>query len=345
MLGISALLFSDSFSSLKDNGFKEIGEFSLKKDFPMSESWHSLYSRTALLSGARGFGGVYFDKPNERLISSLKDPGNKALKETAEKINEFYHRYPDKPCYIMIVPTACGIYRAELPEAIEAADQQPIIDKLYYDVDPEVIPLDVFNALYSARDDYIFFRTDPYWTQLGAYHAYSSAASKLGIETYSAQNYDIDFTHVEYQGKLAKQSAVYAAKADTIDVFKCKYGSYIKSVEIVTSEDTEKRSSPYRSGKLKTQDKYSYFIGADDYKLASITTTNEDMPSMLMICSDYANCFAPFLAPHYSNITLVDPDDLDEGEKIYDIADPAEFDQIMILFDLDTLLKLDKNKF
>jgi hypothetical protein len=58
------------------------------------------------------------------------------------------------------------------------------------------------------------------------------------------------------------------------------------------------------------------------------------MPSLLIIKSDYANCYVPFLAPHYSRITLVDPEMLSDGESLTDIANPNDYDQVLFLYDV-----------
>ncbi len=307
-------------------------------DFPMAKGFHTLYSKTSLIIGSREFGSIYYDKENQRLIDRIDAPSDESMDRAASSVNNFFYRYGGRPFYIMIVPTASGIYRSDI--AVNCADQQLIIDRLYYTVDQEIVPLDAFNALYSARDDYIYFRTDRYWTQLGAYHAYAAAASKLGFQPYTAANYDIDYTHVEYQGALADKSGVYAARPDSVNAYKCKYGSYIKSLKLTTENGILDRTNVYRTGSLKTNDKYSYFLGADDYKCAEITTTNDTLPSLLIVCSDYANCFAPFLAPHYSKIAMVDVSDLESGERVSDYADPTEYDSVLFLLDFESFFKL-----
>ena len=44
----------------------------------------------------------------------------------------------------------------------------------------------------------------------------------------------------------------------------------------------------------------------------------------------------PFLTPHYSEITLVDPDKLkEEGKTLSDVADTSAYDQILFMYDCD----------
>ena len=44
----------------------------------------------------------------------------------------------------------------------------------------------------------------------------------------------------------------------------------------------------------------------------------------------------PFLTPHYSEITLVDPDKLkEEGKTLSAVADTSPYDQILFMYDCD----------
>lgn len=345
MIGISAVFFQHN-ASLKSI-YEETGSAAatakayLQQNFPFRRNWESLYSRTAEIMGKREFGDIYLDSDNERLIRVFSEYDEEQLDENVSAVNAFRKRHSRVSSYIMLAPTASGIYREELPDSIGAIDQQKLIDDIYYDIDAEVTPLDVFNAIYSARDNYVYFRTDPYWTQQGAYEAYSAAVSKLGAQPYTIANYDVDYTRVYYMGELSQQCSVRSVSSDTINAYRCKYGSYIRSTKLLRDKQTYTKTSVYSMSGLQSDNKYAYFLGANNFKCAQIETTNEDKPSLLMIKSDYANCFVPFLAPHYSHITMIDPDMLDDGEVLEDFADPEEYDQILFLYDVESFCKSD----
>lgn len=338
MFGISAIFFG-AIPDLKNilQGKYLTGEIKeqFSESFPLKENFRTLYALTAQLLGEREFSDVYYDKENGRLIEIVSQPDEKKIRENISEINEFHESYPDAAAYIMIVPTASGIYSGELPSSVGAADQQTVIDEIYYSADADITPLDCYAALYSARENYIYYYTEPYWTQLGAYEAYRSVIAKLGFDPYTISNYDLEYTHADFYGTLSEKNRITPDKSDTIDAFRCKYGSYIKSLEILCDNKLQE-SSVYSAAALNSSSKYSYFLGSDRFTSAEIETTNEDSPSILIIGSDYANCFIPFLAPHYSRITLIDTSDLGEGETIEDFSDPDDYDQILFLYDLKT---------
>ncbi|MFR4023082.1 MAG: DHHW family protein [[Eubacterium] siraeum] len=55
-----------------------------------------------------------------------------------------------------------------------AADQKLFI-KDCYDSVPSITGIDVYSALSSAKNDYIYYRTDHHWTSYGAYLGYAEA--------------------------------------------------------------------------------------------------------------------------------------------------------------------------
>lgn len=309
------------------------------ESFPMSDKMLVLYARCAHLFGQRSFGGVYHDADGERLIDVHSGLDTDAAYASCEAIGRFHRLAPTLPAYVMLVPTASGIYREHLPDTLGADDQQKIIDELYYAIDPDVTPLDVFGSLYKVRDNYIYYRTDDRWTPQGAYAAYAASIQKLGGTLYSVQNYDVEYTHVEFLGSLADRSGVRSVPSDRINAYRCKFGSYVKSCDVTHDGVTDNRTSVYSRSGLTKADKYSFFLGASDLSTAKIVTTAESMPKLLLIGSDYAHCFVPFLLPHYSEIMLIDPDDLPEGKNVTDIIDPKDYDQVLFLCDLDSFSK------
>ncbi|MBR1723470.1 MAG: hypothetical protein IJ723_00385 [Ruminococcus sp.] len=310
------------------------GEY-LKNSFPLKDRWDRLYSVTARSLGQREFGGVYYDEAGGRLIKLFTDYNENALELSIDAINKYKKQHSRMPVYSMIVPTASGVYREDLPAALEAIDQQKLIDDIYYRLDEDVVPLDVFSGLYAVRDSYIYFRTDDRWTQHGAYEAYKAAARKLGASPYGAENYDIEFTNLPFYGELSKTSYITDIQSDMIDAYRCKYGSYIRSCSAIRERQIYTKASVYSRGALQNADKYTFFLGSTDYRSVPIDSTASEQPRILMIGSDYSNCFLPFLAPNYSCITLVNPAEL-QGKKLTDIVTPEEYDLTLFLFDVET---------
>ena len=335
--GFAGLVKSLPEGNIRSECLKLLGE-----SVPMKSVQKELYSRTARTLGKEELFGVFHEKTGDRLIK-ITDCGTGAYTDVSvDAVNRFHEKFPKLPVYTMIVPTAAGIYRGRLPMRSEAADQQKLIDDIYYNIDAEVTPLDVWSSLYSARDDYIYFRTDDRWTPQGAYSAYAATVAKLGLTPYSLSNYDVDHTNTEFRGALASESGIYDTLPDMINVYRCKYGSYIKSCEVLRADGIlDKRSSVYSKNGLRSEDKYAYFLGTVHYKSVKITTAAEEEPKLLRIGSDYASCFLPFLAPHFSEILLIDPYELEEGEGLSQFAEVGDYDRLLMLIDADSFCERD----
>ena len=336
LLGCSALIKYGIPSDIKfsDKPDEAVGKM-ISEGFPVRRSWNELYSRTSRIMGQEEIFGIYYERSGDRLIKLFGEKNTSFIENSINAVNTFHQDRPGMPVYMMLIPSASGIYRGRLPLPSEAADQQKLIDEIYYRIDSDVIPLDVWGALYSARDDYIYFRTSDRWTSLGAYNAYAASISKLGFAPYTLSNYDVDYTNTEYHGELAETSGIFDTAPDTINVYRCKFGSYVKSCTVLrTNGIIDTRSSVYSKNGLRSDDKYAYFLGTAHYKTANVKTASEDAPRLLMIGSDYASCFLPFLAPHFSEIALINPFELNADETIYDYIDPEQFDQALILCDI-----------
>ena len=94
----------------------------------------------------------------------------------------------------MLAPTAAGIYSAKLPAYTSNTDQREMIDNIYYDLDSRIDTIDTFFPMYSARNNYVYYRTDRKWTSFGAYFAYADGIKELGFEPVVLSNYDQEYT-------------------------------------------------------------------------------------------------------------------------------------------------------
>ena len=95
-----------------------------------------------------------------------------------------------------------------------------------------------------------------------------------------------------------------ASKKDMIEIFTPNNSDVEYVVEYV--DQMEKKASVYDSGMLENNDKYAVFFGGN-YPMIKIKTTNREGRNLLVVKDSYANCFVPFLIPHYKEITMIDP--------------------------------------
>ena len=93
--------------------------------------------------------------------------------------------------YSVILPTNAGVMLdAQLQKDLGGANQEQAIDYFYSRLSDKVIPVETFEPLYEHKDEYLYFRTDHHWTQLGAYYVYESFCKAKGIEPADYANWE-----------------------------------------------------------------------------------------------------------------------------------------------------------
>ncbi len=312
----------------------------ITSNFPLQKNWKSLYSRMVISTGQSQINDVCV--LDNKMIEIFDSVDNKKIEQSIESINEFCGENQKKSVYAMLVPTASGIYSADLPLSSSAVDQEKLIDDIYYKLDKKIVTLDAYNPLFSARDDYIYFRTDNRWTAFGAYYTYAGVINKMGFKAIDLSNYDVEYVDRNFLGNLYDKTYYGGVAADSINLFKNKKGSYVKETISYSGQQKFTSNSVYNHAGLKSDDKYNIFLNGDYYKKSSIFTSSSNDENLLIIKSNYANCFVPFLTPHYKQITLVDLNQLDEGERLEDVVNVSNYDDILFLYDVESFNKCGK---
>ena len=217
--------------------------------------------------------------------------------------------------YDMIIPTSIDI---DLPESyiekyqLNTSDQRKAIEDYIYPsveaMNSSVKTVSIFDTLKSHANEYLYFRTDHHWTQLGAYYAYVEFCKTRGFEPVALDQFD----KKEYTGYLGSfySSSSEAASAlggnpDTVEAYVPKAnvtldvmqdnGEELPNWPLIADADT------YSAG-----NKYLAFCAGDQpYE----EITNNDMtdgPSCIVVKESFGNCFIPFLVNHYSKIYVID---------------------------------------
>lgn len=70
------------------------------------------------------------------------------------------------------------------PESLHTGEhsQKDMIDFCYGQMDSGIVTVDAYAKLRAHTDEYIYFRTDHHWTQLGAYYAYTAFCEAAGFD-------------------------------------------------------------------------------------------------------------------------------------------------------------------
>ena len=199
--------------------------------------------------------------------------------------------------YDMVIPTSMDIL---LPEDfladVNTSDQKKAINYIYGSINaqnPDVKTVPIFDALKLHNNEYIYFRTDHHWTQLGAYYAYAEFCKSKGIEAVPLTQ----FEKKEYPGFLGSFYAddnALSANPDTVE-------AYLPKANTITDWPVIQDGTDYDKENL-----YLIFI-AGDQPYEEITNKDlNDGSACVVVKESFGNAFVPFLVNHYQHIYVVD---------------------------------------
>ena len=336
LFAIYTFLLNDGNDRIEISDLPASAESYVNKNFPLAENWRSLYSTIITGVGQNRIGDVYVaEKGMIELLSSIDS--DKTEKNT-QAFNELAEAHPNVASFALIVPTASGIYSSELPVVITTVDQQKLIDDIYYKLDNTVQTLDAFNPLFAARDDYVYFHTDNSWTEYGAYTVYNKVIRKMGFTPLRLSSYDMEYAERNYFGDLYRKTYYRGTSPDFINIFRNKNGSFVTGFSAWSGGQEFTSTSIYYTPALSSSKQLNVFLGGNEFEKYNIKTSNTQAPRLLIIKGDYANMFVPFLTPHYSEITLIDPEKLG-GKTIEEAVDVDSYDQLLLLSDVYSFCK------
>lgn len=233
----------------------------------------------------------------------------------------------------LLTPNAAQFYSPKDMHS-GASDQERMIDLCYDAMDDTIVTVDAFSKLKAHKDEYIYFRTDHHWTQLGAYYAYTGFCEALGLEAVPLDTFETGV----YTGFLGSmygwtsqypQSEVLKNNPDTLTYYKPVVDTtarYYADADLENS--TAYPVSVVYEGISESQtNKYLCFLGGD-HPAATIVCDTEG-PVCMVLKESYGNAFIPFLTSHYSKIIVIDPREFNQsGKPSLDLAALAEKENV-----------------
>ena len=254
-----------------------------------------------------------------------------AVADAGEKLNGI------ATVYDMVIPTSIDI---DLPESyidrnqLNTSDQRQAIEEYIYPsiqtINSSVKTVSIFDTLKSHANEYLYFRTDHHWTQLGAYYGYVEFCKARGFEPVALDQFDRK-DYAGYLGSFYKtsESSALAANPDTVEAYIPRVdvtfnvtqddGSVLENWPLIADGDT------YSQG-----NKYLVYCGGDQpYE----EITNNDMtdgPTCIVVKESFGNCFIPFLVNHYSKIYVIDYRHYKDG-TVTQLAQQVGADDVLCL--------------
>jgi len=230
---------------------------------------------------------------------------------------------PDVQTYSLLTPNSTQFYATADIRDGESTNQKAMIEDVYAMMDSDIVTVDAYSKLRSHIDEYIYFRTDHHWTQLGAYYAYTAFCESAGLEAVDLDEFETGLVSCSETGATTFLGTLYnsvagssAAAAQAMAANPDTLTYYYPVVGCDATAYTSLEAGGVLYGAYngvttvarQTWDSYLYmaFIGGD--QPIEIIETDVDNDKVVMVLKEsYGNAFVPFLTSHYSKVVIVDP--------------------------------------
>lgn len=214
--------------------------------------------------------------------------------------------------YSMLIPNNSRVLLSqEELDGMGGSDEVQAIEYYYSRLNDNVKTVDIYNILREHNDEYLFFRTDHHWTQMGAYYAYQKFCEKKGITAHNLDYFEKkeygDFLgsyYFELKSQSPNAAATMRANPDQVTAYIPRGTNQMK----VWKSDGSQHDWALIQNAVdwKIGAKYDLFMGGDN-PLTIIENPNiNDGSSCLVLKESYGSVFVPFLVDHYQTVYAVD---------------------------------------
>lgn len=314
-----------SISTLLNGTYMAKVDEHVNDQFVFRDTWISLQSDLEYALGKRESNGVFIGR--NALFSKLGEANSDNIENNLQGMLDFFALI-QKPCAVMLVPSAAEIEPDRLPLFAQSWPQEPVIQQIYQAADG-MTGISLSTALREHAGDYIYYRTDHHWTTNGAYLAYLEYCRALGLVP---QEYQAEIVSQDFNGTLYSKSGVRFIKPDTMEAFQ---SDAAVGCSVVSKGTPVFYDSVYFKEYLEAKDQYSYFLGQNQ-PIMTLYGNQATGKKLLMFKDSYAQCLAPMLLQHYDEIVLVDLRYI--NSELNGLIDIGEFDQVLFLYSVDTFV-------
>jgi len=218
--------------------------------------------------------------------------------------------------YLALVPTSSTVYNDRLPSYVTVPNE---VETVFPDmlakagVGENLTYLNLYEALYANRDEYIYYRTDHHWTSLGAYYAYQSMMAGMGRTAVDQRAFTIGQATDGFYGAYYNTAFGINVQADTMETW-VPTGQPLQ----VTIDG----SSTYDSLRAKTSDSlyfpealeadypamdpYDYYLAGNQAYVKIVNPAITDGSKVLVAVDSYAHGMVQFLSASFGEVHYLD---------------------------------------
>jgi hypothetical protein len=241
--------------------------------------------------------GVYVVDGN--LYDKFYGINQRYIERAADLIDRIIATIDADGVYLSVIPSKAHLLD---PGRYLLSDQGAIASHLREHVNASYI--DLMDLLKEGGTD-LYYRTDHHWATQGAIQAYKALVTAMGYEP--VEEYDFEQVTDSYVGSNYGKAALRSIEKDRIFLAHNPHLAHMSVCRYETADAFECFDSVYFREKASGLDPYDVFLGGAGPIIVIENDRAQGNNEELVVFKDsYAHVLAPFLAQHFSKVTLFD---------------------------------------
>lgn len=305
----------------------EAAEKSLGESVPFRAELIKMMTKIRYASGVRSFGGICVGNDGS-LLRDMEQPDSAAVSAACEGIENFAEK-SGAEVYFMLIPTA-PVMRQQEVSAYTAAgffNQRHYINEIYGRLHSSVRTVDVYQALFGSRSEYIYYHTEDLPTSLGGYYIYSALFRRAGTAPKSLSELSVAYVCRDFYGSLATPAIEEYSAPDFISLY--ELGGEKAVVTHLYADGTEDSMEGIYAFSEDFEDKTDVFFGGLS-AVTKIETGLESGKRVLVFCDETAKSWVPFMTLNCTEITLVNLSEATAAQL--SAIDAADYNRVIFAY-------------
>ena len=233
----------------------------------------------------------------------FNQPGADAFANTINRIQSKVGNMVN--IYVLIVPTSAGVMLDDsVIKDMGASDQAKTLDYLYSKINHKVHTVNPLPELRGHNAEYVYFRTDHHWTQLGAYYGYRAFCKEKGITPIELSEYE-KVSYPGFKGTFCQLVPSLGNKPDTVEGFIPIGTNNMKMVNDNDGGTYDWYLVNDVSGYAETE-LYACYAGGDNSFSSAHNPNLYDGSSVMVIKDSFGNALIPWLVDQYQDVYWMD---------------------------------------
>ncbi|MBR5485393.1 MAG: hypothetical protein IKV41_02660 [Oscillospiraceae bacterium] len=322
-----------SFQTLSDSTnvpFHERFENFISSNFPFSDRFKSFAIRIKRVGGTSMQKGVFIG--DDILLENTSPPADLLVKRNVEKMLEFANDSA-VPVYAMIIPEKCAVKQQEIPNAeyVQLFNQKDFIEQVGDAFSGKISMVDAYFPLFLNQDKYIYYRTDPRLTSLGAYYVYQTLASRLNVRAPDITRYTIQHTSHDFYGETYDRFPLSDVEPDVISLYHLRSERSVKVKHNTPEEQIYDTLYPNK----ENANPIDVYLGGNSGDIELRANVNSAPNRTLLVFGDDSMMpILPFLSANFDEIRFIDLSKVDESD-IFSV-DVFYYDQVLFAYSVET---------